>query len=111
MAKKKSEIVELLRKNSARIAVVPNNDTRSRSKAWEKFQLIEVDGDVQPFAVCKDCQVVYSYTKRDGTSVLVSHSCGSLRKPERQPSIASFARPQPSSAQLVEAKRKITTRV
>ena len=108
MAASKEEVQNLIRKNSPRIALQANTDSRARSKAWDKFHLVTLDGVSQPYAVCKDCQTVYKWNKRDGTSAMSSHSCGPLKKSsQRQGTLTAFVK-QPPSSLLVEVKRKMT---
>ncbi|ROT80209.1 putative transposable element Hobo transposase [Penaeus vannamei] len=45
------------------------------SDVWSRFSVVFVDGVIRPFAACKTCHKVVTYTKYSGTGGLLRHRC------------------------------------
>ena len=72
----KEAVQQLVTSGSSRITLA-QKETGSHyiSDVWTRFNVVYVDGQLRPFASCKTCQKVVTYTKYSGTGGLLRHRC------------------------------------
>ncbi|MCL4140896.1 UNVERIFIED_CONTAM: hypothetical protein GTU68_059376 [Idotea baltica] len=80
------------------------------SDVWSRFQVVYVDGVLRPFAACKNCRKVVTYTKYSGTGGLLRHRCASHEarmrdSPARDSSLPSFPSSHASPLEMTPSSR------
>jgi hypothetical protein len=71
----KQDVKELVRKEDSRITYAVY--TKSKSKVWDNFKIIKVDGDNVNFVKCNACPCVLAWQSKFGTKSLSRHQCRS----------------------------------
>ena len=66
----------LIQTTSPRIALRPKS--KCKSEYWRLFDAVELDGQVQPFALCSVCKKLVAYSSKIGTGGLKRHTCSRL---------------------------------
>lgn len=70
---KKSELRSLLKSGDKRCKLVePRN---AKSCVWRFFNLVSCDDRIEPYACCKTCGDLLSYSGKTGTGSLLRHRC------------------------------------
>ncbi|XP_017961442.1 uncharacterized protein LOC108654515 isoform X2 [Drosophila navojoa] len=70
---KKSELRNLLKSGDKRCKLVePRN---AKSCVWRFFNLVSCDDRIEPYACCKTCGDLLSYSGKTGTGSLLRHRC------------------------------------
>ena len=97
----KDMVQQLVSSGSPRITLT-QKETGSHyiSDVWTRFNVVYVDGKLRPYASCKTCQKVVTYTKYSGTGGLLRHRCASE-------ALANQTRPQERENNLSETVSKI----
>ncbi|XP_037713942.1 uncharacterized protein LOC119549761 isoform X1 [Drosophila subpulchrella] len=70
---KKSELRSLLKSGDKRCKLVEPRNTKSC--VWRFFNLVQCDDRIEPFACCKTCGDLLSYSGKTGTGSLLRHRC------------------------------------
>ncbi|KAL7648485.1 UNVERIFIED_CONTAM: hypothetical protein RMT77_000391 [Armadillidium vulgare] len=75
----KEMVQHLVSVDSERVQLTEKDSGGSHyiSDVWSRFQVVFVDGMLRPFAACKTCKKVVTYTKYSGTGGLLRHRCAS----------------------------------
>lgn len=73
----KDVVQQLVSCGSPRITLSEKDAAGSHyiSDVWSRFSVVYVDGVIRPFAACKNCLKVVTYTKYSGTGGLLRHRC------------------------------------
>lgn len=73
----KDVVQQLVSCGSSRITLAEKDAAGSHyiSDVWSRFSVVYVDGVIRPFAACKNCHKVVTYTKYSGTGGLLRHRC------------------------------------
>lgn len=73
----KDGVQQLVSSYSSRITLTEKDAAGSHyiSDVWSRFSVVYVDGIIRPFAACKNCLKVVTYTKYSGTGGLLRHRC------------------------------------
>ncbi|XP_017835727.1 uncharacterized protein LOC108595087 isoform X2 [Drosophila busckii] len=70
---KKSELRNMLKSGDKRCKLVePRN---AKSCVWRFFNLVSCDDKIEPYACCKSCGDLLSYSGKTGTGSLLRHRC------------------------------------
>jgi len=72
-------LLMLILQQSPRVVLL-SADRFGKSSAWVNFMRVKVDGDLQPYAVCRSCNAILKYEARRGTGSLLRHRCFHLRR-------------------------------
>src|SRR5277367_5845446 len=75
----RDSLLLLILQQSPRVLLL-SADRFGKSMAWKHFMRVRVDGELQPYAVCRGCNGVLKYEARRGTGSLLRHRCPHLRK-------------------------------
>eukprot|EP00099_Drosophila_melanogaster_P014946 NP_523747.1 boundary element-associated factor of 32kD, isoform A [Drosophila melanogaster] len=70
---KKSELRSLLKSGDKRCKLVEPRNTKSC--VWRFFNLVQCDDHIEPYACCKTCGDLLSYSGKTGTGSLLRHRC------------------------------------
>ncbi|XP_017039215.1 uncharacterized protein LOC108086712 isoform X1 [Drosophila ficusphila] len=70
---KKSELRSLLKSGDKRCKLVEPRNTKSC--VWRFFNLVQCDDRIEPYACCKTCGDLLSYSGKTGTGSLLRHRC------------------------------------
>ncbi|KAH8279282.1 hypothetical protein KR026_005459 [Drosophila bipectinata] len=70
---KKSELRSLLKSGDSRCKLVEPRNTKSC--VWRFFNLVSCDDRIEPYACCKTCGDLLSYSGKTGTGSLLRHRC------------------------------------
>ncbi|SPP75330.1 uncharacterized protein LOC117583962 isoform X2 [Drosophila guanche] len=70
---KKSELRSLLKSGDKRCKLVEPRNTKSC--VWRFFNLVSCDDKIEPYACCKTCGDLLSYSGKTGTGSLLRHRC------------------------------------
>ncbi|XP_022224650.1 uncharacterized protein LOC111075586 isoform X2 [Drosophila obscura] len=70
---KKSELRNLLKSGDKRCKLVEPRNTKSC--VWRFFNLVSFDDKIEPYACCKTCGDLLSYSGKTGTGSLLRHRC------------------------------------
>ncbi|KAH8280238.1 hypothetical protein KR018_000767 [Drosophila ironensis] len=70
---KKSELRSLLKSGDKRCKLVEPRNTKSC--VWRFFNLVSCDDRIEPYACCKTCGDLLSYSGKTGTGSLLRHRC------------------------------------
>lgn len=83
----KDIVQQLVSSGSSRITLSEKDAAGSHyiSDVWCRFSVVCVDGVVRPFAACKHCHKVVTYTKYSGTGGLLRHRCSATDLNSRHP--------------------------
>lgn len=83
----KDVVQQLVSSNSSRITLSEKDSAGSHyiSDVWSRFSVVYVDGVIRPFAACKNCLKVVTYTKYSGTGGLLRHRCSATDLNSRPP--------------------------
>nr|XP_027225220.1 uncharacterized protein LOC113817378 [Penaeus vannamei] len=73
----KEAVQQLVSSCSSRVTLGEKDAAGSHyiSDVWSRFSVVFVDGVIRPFAACKTCHKVVTYTKYSGTGGLLRHRC------------------------------------
>ncbi|KAK7075205.1 hypothetical protein SK128_009147 [Halocaridina rubra] len=73
----KEVVQQLVNRGSSRVTLTEKDSGGSHyiSDVWVRFSVVCVDGMQRPFAACKNCLKVVTYTKYSGTGGLLRHRC------------------------------------
>ncbi|XP_064094604.1 LOW QUALITY PROTEIN: uncharacterized protein LOC135206976 [Macrobrachium nipponense] len=82
----KEVVQQLVSSGSSRVTLTDKDSGGSHyiSDVWVRFSVVCVDGVPRPFAACKSCLKVVTYTKYSGTGGLLRHRCSSTDIHSRQ---------------------------
>ncbi|XP_042222003.1 uncharacterized protein LOC121866414 [Homarus americanus] len=83
----KEVVQQLVSSGSSRITLSEKDAAGSHyiSDVWSRFSVVCVDGVIRPFAACKHCLKVVTYTKYSGTGGLLRHRCSATDLNSRPP--------------------------
>ncbi|CAL4101175.1 unnamed protein product [Meganyctiphanes norvegica] len=87
----KEAVQQLVTSGSPRVKLSDKDSAGSHyiSDVWARFSVVSVDSVIRPFASCKSCLKVVTYTKYSGTGGLLRHRCSApdllARTPDHKP--------------------------
>ncbi|XP_030385347.1 uncharacterized protein LOC115632366 isoform X1 [Scaptodrosophila lebanonensis] len=101
-AEKKAELRNLIREKDSRCKLVePRN---IKSSVWRFFHLVSLDGHMQPYACCKSCTDLLSYSGRTGTGSLLRHKCLHMNSNNGKSTRVTKAKPERGSIRVAKPK-------
>ncbi|KRG00309.1 uncharacterized protein Dwil_GK22912, isoform B [Drosophila willistoni] len=100
---KKSELRSLLKSGDKRCKLVEPRNTKSC--VWRFFNLVSCDDRIEPYACCKTCGDLLSYSGKTGTGSLLRHRC--LHTPHNEKTVR-ITKAKQSLPSLRVAKPKVS---